>query len=72
MEKDIMTVMETIEAMAKSKCRKEECRFYDPWNEASYDGCIYGTSVEDKENERACSEKSGDFWKFSEMDFEIA
>lgn len=33
---------------------KEKCRFYEPWNEASVNGCMYGASLEDREEERAC------------------
>lgn len=35
-------------------CRKEKCRFYDPYDEASYNGCMYGACEGDKESEMAC------------------
>lgn len=40
--------------MKKSDCIEDKCRFYDYHSECSYDGCMYGASAEDKEEERGC------------------
>lgn len=49
-----MTKMGNTEAMAKTNCMKEKCRFYDAICEATYDGCMFGASIQDTENEKAC------------------
>jgi len=35
-------------------CVQEKCQFYQPCNEASHLGCMYGACAEDKESEREC------------------
>lgn len=55
MEMDTMTRTEGIEAMEKSECVKEKCPYYEPYAEYAYDGCIFGASLEHKEEDRGCN-----------------
>lgn len=47
--------------MEKEKCMKNDnCPYYDPYNEAAYDGCMFGAFAENKEEERLCRMLNGE------------
>lgn len=46
--------------MKNNNCNKEKCPFYTPYSECSYDGCMFGASTEDKEENRSCAKNKTD------------